>query len=120
MRSRRFALPAIAWILANSMTPAMAPTGDFAFAGRFVAENLAAITRVGPGLPVLLVFADHDFLFPPDRATAEFDYWSAHYRCDVQNWTQSDSGHAVAAHTSMPSFTAKVTSWLASKGLAAT
>lgn len=96
-----------------------APNGEVTFVGRLVAENLAAIPRVGPGLPVLLVFADHDFLFTPDESAAEFGYWKSHCGCDVETWTQADSGHALAAHRSMPTFTAKVVDWLAAKGLGA-
>jgi alpha-beta hydrolase superfamily lysophospholipase len=94
-----------------------APAGELTFSGRLVAENLASISRVGAGLPVLLVFADHDAIFPPDHPTAEFGYWKAHCGCDVEGWTASDAGHGLVVHTAMPAFTDKVIGWLAAKGL---
>ena len=95
-----------------------APAGELGTTPKTYAENLAAITRVGPGLPVLLAFEDRDFFFPADRNAAEVQYWSAHCGCDVESWTQTGTGHFLSAHNSMPTFTAKVVSWLASKGLA--
>ena len=95
------------------------PAGELAGAGKALAENLAADQRVGPGLPVLLAWEDHDFFFPNDRQTAETQYWMAHCGCDVQSWTESATGHAFTAHLSMPTFTSQVLAWLASKGLAA-
>jgi hypothetical protein len=64
---------------------------------------------------VLLAWADHDFFFPE---SSETDYWKGHCGCDVESWTQPDSGHAFVAHRSMPTFTTEVVTWLASKGLA--
>ena len=78
-----------------------------------------AIRRVGPGLPVLLAYMDHDFFWPSDKQAAETKYWMANCGCDVEAWTQSGTGHAFVAHRSMPTFTSKVVAWLASKGLAA-
>lgn len=49
----------------------------------------------------------------------EYWDWSGHCDCDVETWTQAERGHAPAAHTTMPTFTAKVVAWLTSKGLAA-
>jgi pimeloyl-ACP methyl ester carboxylesterase len=101
----------------NSFVPA--PAGEIAGASKTVAENLAAITRVGPGIPVLLAFEDRDFFFPQDRNDAETQYWMEHCGCDVESWTQPDTGHALVAHSSMPSFTSKVVTWLTSRGLGA-
>jgi pimeloyl-ACP methyl ester carboxylesterase len=96
-----------------------APAGELMGAARTYAENLAAITRVGSGIPVLLAFEDRDFFFPMDKNAEEFEYWRAHCGCDVEWWTQQDTGHALIAHKSMPTLTSKVVAWLASKGLAA-
>lgn len=101
----------------NAFVPA--PAGEVAFAGRTYAENFAAITRVGPGIPVLLAFEDRDFFFPADKNAEEVQYWTAHCGCDVESWTQQGTGHAFIAHTSMPTFTSKVVTWLGSKGLGA-
>jgi pimeloyl-ACP methyl ester carboxylesterase len=92
------------------------PAGEVAGIGRMYLENLSAIQRVGPGLPVLLAWVDHDFFFPEGDET---QYWRAHCGCDVESWTQLHSGHAFVAHRTMPTFTSKVVAWLASKGLAA-
>ena len=93
------------------------PAGEPAHIAEAYATNLAAIPRTGPGLPVLLVFMDHDEPIPTENAEAEFAYWKAVCGCDVETWTQADAGHAGTAHRSMPTFTAKVVSWLTSKGL---
>ena len=55
----------------------------------------------------------------PDKDAEEFRYWQAHCGCDVESWTQPETGHALYAHRSMPAFTDKVVTWLGSKGLAA-
>ena len=71
------------------------------------------------GLPILLAWEDHDFFFTSDEMAAEHHYWLDHCGCDVQSWTQPDTGHAFIAHLSMPAFTSELVSWLTSKGLAA-
>src|SRR5205085_2423546 len=92
----------------------VAPAGEGAGLGRMYGENRSYIARVGPGLPVLLAWVDHDFFFPENGEAA---YWHTHCGCDVQSWTQSDSGHAFVGHRSMPTFTTEVVRWLGSKGL---
>lgn len=94
-----------------------APAGELNFFGRLVTENLVNINRVGPGLPVLLVFADRDAIFPSDHPQTELNYWKTHCGCDVEGWTAKDSGHGLVVHNSMPAFTDQVISWLAAKGL---
>jgi hypothetical protein len=84
-----------------------------------VTESLAAIARVGPGLPVLLAYEDRDFFFDQDSNAAETAYWTGHCGCDVSSWTQAQTGHALIAHRSMPTFVSEVLAWLASKGLGA-
>jgi pimeloyl-ACP methyl ester carboxylesterase len=97
-----------------------APAGEISGATpRAYAENLKAITQVGPHVPVLLAFEDRDFFFPADKNAQEVEYWKAHCGCDVESWTQQGTGHALIAHTSMPTFTSKVAAWLESKGLGA-
>lgn len=95
-----------------------APAGEALSIGRAYAENLAAISRVGPGIPVLLAFQDRDFFFSADNYANEVRYWKTHCGCDVESWTQQATGHALIAHRSMPTFTSKVVAWLGSKGLA--
>lgn len=99
----------------NGFVPA--PAGEVAGISKTVAENLASITRVGPGLPVLLAYEDRDFFFPQDRNAAETRYWMQHCGCEVESWTQPDSGHALVAHRSMRDFTTEVVRWLRAKGL---
>lgn len=96
-----------------------APAGEFADLAPTIAETLVAIGRVGPGLPVLLAWEDHDFFFSADSESAEDSYWKAHCRCDVHSWVQPETGHAFIAHRSMPSFVAEVVRWLGSRGLGA-
>jgi pimeloyl-ACP methyl ester carboxylesterase len=93
------------------------PVGDAAGVPRLVAENLAAIPAVRRDVPVLLVFGDHDAVFPRDKALAEYAYWQGGCGCDVELWTAKDAGHALAAHTAMPAYTAKVVAWLAARKL---
>ncbi len=97
---------------------AAAPAGEPGQFGPLIAENLVHITRVGPGLPVLLVFADRDALFPPDHPSAELNYWKTHCGCDVESWTAHDTGHGLVVHSSMPAFTDHVIRWLSAKSLA--
>ena len=94
-----------------------APAGELIAIHRTVTESLAAITRVGPGLPVLLAYEEPDFFFDRDKNAAETAYWTTHCACDVSSWTQADTGHALVAHRSMPRFVAEVVTWLGSRGL---
>ncbi|MGQ0466297.1 MAG: alpha/beta hydrolase [Sporichthyaceae bacterium] len=94
------------------------PAAEFTTAPAFLAENLAATTKVGPDLPILLVFPERDAIFPPEQAAAEFAYWQRHCGCDVALSAPANAGHAMAAHRSMPAYTAEIVSWLAAKGLA--
>ena len=110
-------VPSLAPGLCRATVPA--PAGELAGMAATIAETLPAITRVGPGLPVLLAWEDHDFFFSDDRQGAETQYWTTYCGCDVQSWTEAATGHAFIAHLSMPTFIAKVQSWLASEGLAA-
>ena len=82
-------------------------------ASRF--DPIAAVESL-TGSPVLMAWADHDFFFPEGNET---QYWKAHCSCDVETWTQRESGHAFVAHKSMPTFTAAVVDWLSSRGLGA-
>jgi pimeloyl-ACP methyl ester carboxylesterase len=93
------------------------PLGEVSSAPALFALNLAQIPGTGPSIPVLLVFNDHDQPFPTENTAAEFAYWQAACGCDVETWTQADAGHAPTAHRTMPTFTAKLVSWLTSKGL---
>jgi pimeloyl-ACP methyl ester carboxylesterase len=110
-------VPSLAPKLCRATVPA--PAGELAGITATIAETLLAIPRVGPGLPVLLAWEDHDFFFSDDRQAAETQYWITHCGCDVQSWTESATGHAFIAHLSMPTFTAEVVSWLTAKGLRA-
>lgn len=96
-----------------------APAGEVSAAPRAYAENLAAIRQVGPNIPVLLAFEDPDWFFPADKNAQETDYWMSHCGCDIESWTQTETGHALFAHTTMPTYTSKVVTWLESKGLGA-
>ena len=97
-------------------------------------DNLAAIDAA---LPVLLVFAEFDGLRPgagdPDAATCNpdpqhqvgcrqplVDEWQSTCPCGahVSQWTLPDAGHSIALDRTMPLYTAKVTAWLATQGLA--
>lgn len=93
------------------------PVGDSVGIPHLVSENVAAIPAVGRGTPVLLAFGDHDVVFPPDKALAEYAYWKGACGCDVELWTAKNAGHALAAHRSMTAYTTKVVKWLAAKGL---
>ena len=95
-----------------------APAGEVAGATRAYAENLKAIKEVGPDIPILLAFEDPDFFFPSDKNAEEFKYWQENCGCDVEAWTQAETGHGLFVHTTMPAFTSKVIDWLNSKGLA--
>lgn len=113
-------LPEVVPSLLPTFCPSLvdAPAGEALSIGRAYAENLAAISRVGPDIPVLLAFADRDFFFSANDYANEVGYWKAHCGCDVESWTQQATGHALIAHRSMPTFTSKVVAWLRSKGLA--
>lgn len=96
------------------------PAPDFTDAAAISQTNNAFITQVGPGLPVLLASADHDFVFPSDRETADTQYWKDHCGCDLTSWVQTDAGHVMQLQESMSTFTAEVVSWLRSKGFLGT
>jgi pimeloyl-ACP methyl ester carboxylesterase len=91
------------------------PAPDFTDDAAVSQTNNAFITQVGPGLPVLLASADHDFVFPTDRETADAQYWKDNCGCDLTSWVQTDAGHVVQLQESMPTFTAEVISWLRSR-----
>lgn len=95
-----------------------APAGEVGGFLRTHVENLEAIKQVGPDIPILLVFQDPDFFFSPDKNAEETTYWQQNCGCDVEAWTQAQTGHGLWMHTTMPGFTSKVIAWLHSKGLA--
>ena len=94
-----------------------APAGWLATVTSLTAENVTLTRQVASSVPVLLAWPEHDRLFPVEYREAENRHWRRHCGCDVTTWTQPDAGHGFQAHRSMPSFTDKVVSWLASKGL---
>ena len=94
-----------------------APIGEIASLPQTYPLLAASIAQVGPGIPILLVYADHDEPFPKANTDLEYAYWQQFCGCDVETWTQKDAGHAPAAHRTMPTFTAKVVDWLAAKNL---
>ena len=97
------------------------PSGE---AGVLVARNVATVGLVGP-TPVLLVFADHDVLFPtapykgsdPDVVAPEIAMWRSRCNCDVSVYMQPDAGHANWLHGSMPQLVAEMVTWLRARGL---
>jgi len=93
------------------------PVGELTQFGRLVAENRRYISDTGPDVPVLLVFADHDFVFPSDAAATELAWWREHCGCNVEAFTQPASGHALPAHAALPALTARIADWLRAKGI---
>lgn len=103
--------------LRQECTTVGGPGGELAGVSAWVAGNLVAVNAVGPGFPVLLLWASNDPIFPADLQQSETRYWQRHCGCDVTSWTKEGTGHAFAAHRSMPAFTTEVLRWLHSKGL---
>ena len=100
------------------MVGVAAPAGEIAGFMRSHVENLEAIKQVGPDIPILLAFQDPDFFFLSDKNAEELNYWQQNCGCDVEGWTQVETGHGFWMHTTMPAFTSKVIDWLGSKRLA--
>jgi pimeloyl-ACP methyl ester carboxylesterase len=94
-----------------------APAGFLPSLPSIVAQNRVLISRVGPGFPVLLAWAEFESIFRPEDRQAEDEYWREHCSCDVTVWTQHNAGHAFQAHRSMPAFTDEVVAWLRSQRL---
>jgi pimeloyl-ACP methyl ester carboxylesterase len=102
----------------NGVVGVPAPAGELAGFLRTHVENHEAIKQVGPDIPILLAFQDPDFFFSSDKNAGESTYWQQNCGCDVEAWTQAQTGHGLWMHTTMPAFTSKVVDWLGSKGLA--
>jgi pimeloyl-ACP methyl ester carboxylesterase len=102
----------------NRAVGVAAPAGELAGFLRAHVENLEAIKQVGPDIPILLAFQDPDFFFPSHKNAEELNYWQGNCGCDVEAWTQAETGHGFWMHTTMPAFTSKIIDWLGSKGLA--
>lgn len=93
------------------------PAGVLPTLAPFVVDNQINIRRVGPDIPVLIVWPEFDSAFRQQDRDAEDRYWHEHCGCDVTSWTAPDAGHAFQVHRSMPAFTDEVVTWLHSKGL---
>lgn len=91
--------------------------GDFNSFGSTQVENQVRITRVGADLPVLLVWAQHDWVFRPEDRRAEEEHWRRHCGCRVTSWTQPRAGHEQQIHRSMPALTRRIVAWLHAHGL---
>jgi pimeloyl-ACP methyl ester carboxylesterase len=96
------------------------PGGEFISAGPFTARTHALVSRVGR-LPVLLVFADRDRIFPgpelagphrPDVVTPEIAYWRKTCGCALSTYTQRDSGHFLQLQASFRNTVDRIEDWL--------
>jgi pimeloyl-ACP methyl ester carboxylesterase len=137
-------LPVSSAALATVCDPssfAPVPYGDYVSAAASNQENEALIANTPSQLPVLLVFADHDCLFPPASSPSnpspcastttgggcdsqgcqqdEVNIWKTLCPCkgNVSTWTEPDSGHSFMYSETMPEFTDAVVSWLHSRSL---
>jgi pimeloyl-ACP methyl ester carboxylesterase len=87
------------------------PNGE---TGSYVAqaiENNSLITKTG-NIPVLLAGADHDGIMPGDANKLELEAWQQHCGCRVSQFIVTNTGHAFAAHTSLPTWIHRVVTWL--------
>jgi pimeloyl-ACP methyl ester carboxylesterase len=93
------------------------PAGEFLSFAQLQTENAAAIKATGR-TPVLLTWADHDYIFPPDAAAADYKYWVDNCAgCDVTSTSFPRTGHLFMVHESLPDWVTTVTAWLRSRGL---
>jgi pimeloyl-ACP methyl ester carboxylesterase len=81
---------------------AVSPAGEVTTIASLMANARADIGNVGP-TPVLLVWGDHDAVFPgpsnpddgPDIQSAEIAFWSGNCNCEVKSFKARNSGHTV-------------------------
>jgi pimeloyl-ACP methyl ester carboxylesterase len=93
------------------------PAGEFLGFPQLTAHNLAAIKATGR-IPVLLTWGDHDYIFPPDSAAAEYKYWVDNCPgCDVTATFLPRTGHLFMVHRSLTDWVRDVTGWLRSRGV---
>jgi pimeloyl-ACP methyl ester carboxylesterase len=93
------------------------PAGEFLGFQQLITHNLAAIKQTGR-TPVLLTWGDHDYIFPPDSAAAEYKYWVDNCPgCDLTATFLPRTGHLFMVHRSLPDWVRDVTDWLRSRGL---
>lgn len=69
------------------------------------------------GMPILLVWGEHDRVFRPVDREAEIGWWRDYCPCEVSAWTQPDTGHELQIHRSMPALTRTIVGWLRARGL---
>jgi pimeloyl-ACP methyl ester carboxylesterase len=94
------------------------PSGEFLGFDALGKHNLAAIKSTGD-IPVLLTWGDHDYIFPPDSAAAEYKYWVDNCGgCDVTASFYPRTGHLFMVHRSLTDWLRDVTGWLRSRGIA--
>lgn len=118
--------PAIVDIECANENLELSPSGELASTPQLRAANLAAIGGVGQ-TPTLLTFADLDAMVSgannpagdPDYSGQEIALWEQSCNCDVSNYTEPESGHAMFFPDTMPQLADAVIDWLASRGLGA-
>ncbi len=93
------------------------PFGEIADLPAKLAENDVAISRIGPGTPVLLASGDHDTTAPPPDARADYEFYKANCGCDVQQHIIPQAGHLYQAHASLADTVDVFVRWLSAKGL---
>jgi len=93
------------------------PYGEITDLGAKLAENDVAISQIGPGTPVLLAAGDHDTTAPPEKVSADFEYYKAHCGCDVSRYTIPSSGHLWQVHAALPQVVNEFVQWLTSHGV---
>jgi pimeloyl-ACP methyl ester carboxylesterase len=93
------------------------PFGEITDLGAMLAQNDVAISRIGPGTPVLLAAGDHDTTAPPEKVSADFEYYKAHCGCDVSRYTIPSSGHLWQVHAALPQVVNEFVQWLTSHGV---
>jgi pimeloyl-ACP methyl ester carboxylesterase len=82
------------------------------------AQNDAAISMIGPSIPVLLTSGDHDGVDPPVLAQADYEYYKQHCDCDVTKLLLANTAHLFMVHQSLPVWVNSTVDWLTQKGLA--
>jgi pimeloyl-ACP methyl ester carboxylesterase len=110
----------VAYVVQIACTPPFldSPFGEITDLATLFPANDAAISAIGPSIPVLLTSGEEDTTDPPVDADADAAYYKQHCGCDVSQVLLPDTAHLFMVHQSLPIWLNDVVGWLDAKGIA--
>jgi pimeloyl-ACP methyl ester carboxylesterase len=109
----------VAYVVQIACTPPFldSPFGEITDLATMFPENDAAISMIGPSIPVLLTSGAQDTTDPPVDADADYAFYKQNCGCDVRQVLLPNTAHLFMVHRSLPIWLNDVVDWLSAKGV---